>query len=89
MNENTAAAQTEEYRLPAQLLQAIVSTLNELPARQVRALLNAIEGECLRQDAARAEQAWAEQIAVARGQLAADGWSAPDTPRPAPDGSGA
>ena len=38
------------YTVPAELMQAIVSTLNTMPAGQVRALLNAIEAECVRQD---------------------------------------
>lgn len=43
------------YVLPQPLLQAIVGTLSELPARVSRALLNAIEAECLRQDRERSE----------------------------------
>jgi hypothetical protein len=39
------------YSLPEPLLQAIVNALSELPARVSRGLLNAIEGECLQQDA--------------------------------------
>lgn len=44
--------QGERYSLPAPLLQGIVNTLNELPSRVSRPLLNAIEGECLQQDEA-------------------------------------
>ncbi len=45
------------YSIGATIMQAIVSTLNDLPARQVRGLLNAIEVECLQQDEARAAPA--------------------------------
>lgn len=41
------------YSLPGDLLQAIVNVLNEQPARITRALLNAIEAECIKQDQAR------------------------------------
>lgn len=41
------------YTLPETLLQAIVNHLNGQPAGQVRHLLNAIEAECMGQDAAR------------------------------------
>lgn len=92
---NTKTETPDAYRLPVQLLQAIVSTLGELPARQVRALLNAIEAECLRQDEARAGQTQAAQAAAVRGQLEAQGWQAPavvqaqapEPPRPEPDGA--
>jgi len=40
------------YSLPEPLLQAVVSELNELPARRVRGLLNALEMECMQQDQA-------------------------------------
>lgn len=41
------------YSLPANLVQAVVNILNELPARLVRPTLNAIEAECVRQDGER------------------------------------
>lgn len=44
----------DAYSLPTPLVQAIVQVLNEMPARATRALLNAIEAECLRQDEAAA-----------------------------------
>lgn len=75
------------YSIGEMLMQAIVSTLNELPARQVRALLNAIEVECAQQDQARTLQAQAGQQAAVREQLAAEGWLAPsETPLPKIDG---
>lgn len=40
----------EEYKISAQLLQAIVENLNNQPARQVRGILNAIEKFCIDQD---------------------------------------
>jgi len=44
------------YELSAELLQAIVNLLNELPAKSSRFLLNAIEQETVKQDQQRAEQ---------------------------------
>lgn len=38
------------YTMPQPLLQAVVDYLNTQPAGAVRQLLNAIEGECMRQD---------------------------------------
>lgn len=38
------------YNLPEPMVQAIVHVLNNLPAGQVRGLLNAIEAETARQD---------------------------------------
>jgi hypothetical protein len=46
-------SQTISYEVQEGLLQAIVATLNEMPAGRVRSLLNAIEAECQRQDQAR------------------------------------
>lgn len=46
--------QDERYSLPAPLLQAITNTLNDLPARVSRSMLNALEVECVQQDAAHA-----------------------------------
>lgn len=45
------------YAFSQDLVQAIVSSLNEMPALRVRGLLNAIENECMKQDRARAQQA--------------------------------
>ena len=38
------------YTLSAQLVQGIVNTLNQLPAGQVRGLLNELERECVLQE---------------------------------------
>ena len=46
-----------EYMLSENMLKAIVAVLNDLPASRTRLLLNAIEAECLKQDADRAETA--------------------------------
>jgi hypothetical protein len=43
----------EDYTLPGELVQNIVSVLNELPARVSRVLLNQMEATCNAQDAAR------------------------------------
>jgi hypothetical protein len=81
--------QATTYTLSEHLLQAVVSTLNELPAGRVRPLLNAIEGECVQQDKARADQARADadaaQQATWRRQLEDEGWLAPDVQTPAPE----
>lgn len=39
------------YNLSAQLVQGVVNVLNQLPAGQVRGLLNQLETECTAQDA--------------------------------------
>jgi hypothetical protein len=44
--------QPRQYSLPEPLLQQIVNILNELPARIVRPVLNAIEAETAAQDEA-------------------------------------
>jgi len=41
------------YSLPTDLVQTIVSILNELPAGRVRGVLNALEQTCTAQDEAR------------------------------------
>jgi hypothetical protein len=45
------------YTIPADVLQAIVQTLEELPAKQTRHLLNFIEHTTKEQDQARKEKA--------------------------------
>lgn len=62
----------ESYTFPAQVVQAIVSNLGEMPAIRVRALLNAIESLCAEQDQQRkdkeAEEARARIVAELKGQ---------------------
>lgn len=67
------------YTLSENLMQAVVSTLNEMPAARVRGLLNAIEAECVQQDQARADKAAAEQREAIKAELQA----AVQTPAPA------
>lgn len=55
---------TITYTIPENLLQAIVGTLNQMPAAQSRAILNALEAECARQDKERADQAEADKRAA-------------------------
>lgn len=50
-----------EYKLPEQLVQAIVDTLSVMPARQSRGLLNVIENLCTTQDQQRTDAAQAAQ----------------------------
>lgn len=38
------------YTFSSELVQAVINQLNQAPAYQTRALLNALEGECLKQD---------------------------------------
>ena len=68
---NSPAADTSPatYALTEPLLQAIVATLNDLPAGRVRGLLNAIEASCMDQDKARATQALAVQRAALQAEL--------------------
>ena len=60
------------YALPQDLLQAIVSTLNQQPAGQVRPLLNAIEQTCLAQDQAEKAKADAEAREALKAELLAE-----------------
>jgi hypothetical protein len=57
--------QPTEYRLPANLLQAIVGNLNTQAAGATRPLLNAIEALCTQQDAEAEAQATDAAIAEA------------------------
>lgn len=56
------------YSLPAPLVQAIVSQLNEMPAKMSRGLLNAIEFECSEQDKARSQAELQEKINQAKAE---------------------
>ena len=49
------------YTFQLKLLQEIIGVLNQLPAGQVRGLLNHIEQTCVEQDNARAEEAAQEK----------------------------
>lgn len=44
-----------QYTFPAPLVQAVVATLNQMPAHAVRGILNDIEAHCVRQDGEHAE----------------------------------
>lgn len=57
------------YTLAAELLQAIVHNLNSQPAASTRGLLNAIEGECTRQDRERVDEATGKQREAMRAEL--------------------
>ena len=63
--------QPKRYSLPEPLLQAVVTVLNEQPARLVRGLLNAIEAECVQQDQAKgpAVQASGHRLHQRRSEL--------------------
>lgn len=60
------------YTLAAELLQAIVHNLNSQPAASTRGLLNAIEGECARQDKQRADEAATKQRESIHAELKAE-----------------
>lgn len=60
------------YVIGENLLQAVVSALNEMPAARVRQLLNAIESECVTQDRSRAEEAKASAEASMRKTIEAE-----------------
>lgn len=59
----------QTYTLPADLLQAIVSTLNQVPAGQSRQILNAIEATCTEQDKAEKDKADAQAREALRAEL--------------------
>ncbi len=62
----------QTYTLPQPLLQAIANNLNAQPAAHSRELLNAIEAECTRQDAERAQAAQAAQREALRAEIKAE-----------------
>lgn len=57
------------YTLPENIMQAIVGTLNQMPAMQSRAILNAIEAECAKQDKARPPSSSHRTVAPQRSRL--------------------
>jgi hypothetical protein len=66
----------QTYTFPADLVQAVISTLNQAPAYQTRGLLNALEQACTEQDKAAQDKAAADareaQKAEVRAELRAE-----------------
>jgi hypothetical protein len=62
----------QTYTFPADLVQAVISQLNQAPAYQTRGLLNALESECLKQDQVAKDKADADAKEVIRAEVLAE-----------------
>ena len=62
-----------EYKISAQLAQAIVNTLNELPSRVTRGLLNELDANFTAQDVAHAKALEEKKLADLKASLLKEG----------------